>query len=94
MPTLTITGDAGIGKTVVWKHSVQTAHRSSRLLACQPTSAERPLAFSPLDDPFADVVEDVLLALPGPRRQAVEAALLREASPGPRSLTYPRSASA
>jgi Cdc6-like AAA superfamily ATPase len=65
---LAITGDAGIGKTVVWKHSVQAACQSSRVLACQPTSAERPLAFSALDDLFAEVAEEVLPALPGPQR--------------------------
>ena len=47
---LGITGDPGIGKTMVSKHVLQAARRSSRVLSCQPTSAERPLAFSALDD--------------------------------------------
>ena len=59
--------------------------RSSRVLSCQPASAERPLAFSALDDLFGDVAEEVLPALPGPRRRAVEVALLRDASPEPPS---------
>jgi DNA-binding CsgD family transcriptional regulator/tetratricopeptide (TPR) repeat protein len=75
-----IIGDAGIGKTVVWKHVVQVAGRFSRVLSCQPAPAERPLAFSALDDLFSDVIEEVLPVLPGPRRRAVEAALLRDAS--------------
>jgi DNA-binding CsgD family transcriptional regulator/tetratricopeptide (TPR) repeat protein len=75
---LVITGDAGIGKTVVWQHVLQAANRSSRVLACQPTSTERPLAFAALDDLFGDVTEQVLPALAGPRRHAVEAALLRD----------------
>lgn len=75
-----IIGDAGIGKTVVWNHVVQVAGRSSRVLSCQPAPAERPLAFSALDDLFGDVIEEVLPVLPGPRRRAVEAALLRDAS--------------
>ena len=70
-----ITGDAGIGKTVVWQHVLQAAGRSSRVLSCRPTPAERPLAFSALDDLFGDVAEEVLPALPGPRRRAVELAL-------------------
>jgi AAA ATPase-like protein len=77
---LAITGDAGIGKTVVWKHVARAAGRSSRVLSCRPTSAERPLAFSALDDLFGDVAEEVLPALPGPRRRAVEVVLLRDAS--------------
>lgn len=85
---LTITGDAGIGKTVVWKHTLQTAFGSSRVLASQPTATERPLAFSALDDLFAEVVEEVLPALPGPRRRAVEVALLRDSSPELRSPVH------
>jgi DNA-binding CsgD family transcriptional regulator len=80
---LVITGETGIGKTIVWNHVAQTARQSSRVLSCQPTSAERSLAFSALDDLFGDVAEEVLPALPGPRRGAVEAALLRDVSPGP-----------
>jgi DNA-binding CsgD family transcriptional regulator len=85
-----VTGDAGIGKTVVWQHLVQAAGRSAMVLSCRPAPAERPLAFSALDDLFGDVAEQVLPALPGPRRRAVELALLRDASvgiqPEPRGL--------
>jgi DNA-binding CsgD family transcriptional regulator/tetratricopeptide (TPR) repeat protein len=77
---LAITGDSGIGKTVVWQHVLQATHRSSRVLSCQPAPAERPLAFSALEDLFGDVVEEVLPALQGPRRRAVETALLRDVS--------------
>jgi DNA-binding CsgD family transcriptional regulator/tetratricopeptide (TPR) repeat protein len=77
-----ITGDAGIGKTVVWQHLLQAVGRPSTVLSCRPAPAERPLAFSALDDLFGDVAEQVLPALPGPRRRAVELALLRDASIG------------
>jgi DNA-binding CsgD family transcriptional regulator len=79
---LVITGDAGIGKTAVWRHVLQAAGRSSKVLSCQPTPAERPLAFSALDDLFGDIAGEVLPALAGPRRHAVEAALLRGPPPG------------
>jgi DNA-binding CsgD family transcriptional regulator len=82
---LAITGDAGIGKTMVWRHVLQAASRSSRVLSCQPTSAERPLAFSALDDLFGDVAGEVFSALAGPRRHAVETALLHRPPPSPRS---------
>jgi DNA-binding CsgD family transcriptional regulator len=78
---LVITGDAGIGKTVVWEHVLQAA-RSYRVLLCRSAPAERPLAFSALDDLFGDVADEVLPGLAGPRRRAVEAALLRDVTPG------------
>jgi hypothetical protein len=75
---LVITGDVGIGKTVVWKHVVQTALRPSfRVLSCQPASSERPLAFSALDDLLGDVIEEFLPELPESRRRAVTVALAR-----------------
>lgn len=80
---LVITGDAGIGKTVVWNQVVQAVSRSSPVLTCRPASAERPLTFSALDDLIGDVIEEVLPTRPGSRRRAVEAALQREVSPTP-----------
>lgn len=82
---LVITGDAGIGKTEVWKHAVRAVGQSCRVVSCQPAPAERPLAFSALNDLFDDVAVEVLSALPGPRRRAVEAALLRGPPAGPPS---------
>ena len=45
-------------------------------------AAERPLAFSALDDLFGEIPGEVLSALAEPRRHAVEAALLRSPPPG------------
>ena len=86
---LAITGDPGIGKTMVWKHVLLAALGSSRVLSCQPTSAERPLAFSALDDLLSEVAEEVLPALPGPGRRAVEAALLRDTPGAPEAADPP-----
>jgi ATP/maltotriose-dependent transcriptional regulator MalT len=91
---LAITGDAGIGKTVLWQHVLQAVGQSSRVLSCQPTLAERPLAFSALDDLFGDVAEEVLSALAGPRRHAMEAALLRGPPPGSPSAGLSRASHA
>jgi DNA-binding CsgD family transcriptional regulator len=79
---LLITGDSGIGKTALWQHALRAAGSGRTVLASRPTSAERPLAFSALDDLLGDVAGPLLAELPGPRRRAVEAALLRDASPG------------
>src|SRR5438034_6586331 len=78
---LIITGDTGIGKTAVWQHVLQASAQSSRVLSCRPALAEKPLAFSALNDLFGQVAGEVLPALPGPRRRAVEVALLRDLSP-------------
>ncbi|HEU5387281.1 MAG TPA: AAA family ATPase [Streptosporangiaceae bacterium] len=86
-----ITGNAGIGKTAVWQHLLRGTDRSAAVLACRPAPAERPLAFSALDDLFGDVADRVLPALPGPRRRAVELALLRDAAAGsPQAGPEPR----
>jgi DNA-binding CsgD family transcriptional regulator/tetratricopeptide (TPR) repeat protein len=79
---LVITGVAGIGKTALWRHVLQTVGQSSRVLSCQPAAAERPLSFSALDDLFGDVAGEVLPVLAAPRRYAVEAALLGGAPQG------------
>ena len=72
---LVIVGDVGIGKTAVWKHAVQAASGTYRVLSCRPASAEAPLAFAALDDLFGEVLEEILPGLPAPRRRALEAAL-------------------
>lgn len=77
---LAITGDAGIGKSMVWQHVLQSAGRSSTVLSCCPAPAERPLPFSTLDDLFGDVAGEVLPALKEPCRRALEIALLRDTS--------------
>jgi DNA-binding CsgD family transcriptional regulator len=87
---LVITGDAGIGKTAIWRHVLQTVGQSSRVLSCQPAPAERPLALSALDDLFGDVAGEVLPALAGPRRHAMETALLRGQPPSTPSASLSR----
>jgi hypothetical protein len=80
---LEITGDIGIGKTVVWRHLLHAAGRSSRVLSCQTAPTERPPAFSALDDLFGDIAEDVLCALPGPRLRCCATRPGASARPGP-----------
>lgn len=77
---LVIVGDVGIGKTAVWKHAVQAASGTYRVLSCRPARAEAPLAFSALDDLLGGVLAEILPGLPEPRRRALEAAL--HGSPG------------
>jgi DNA-binding CsgD family transcriptional regulator/tetratricopeptide (TPR) repeat protein len=77
---MAITGDAGIGKTMVWRYVLRAASGLSRVLSCQPASAERPLPFSALDDLFGGVAQEILPALAGPSRRAMETVLLRDQS--------------
>jgi DNA-binding CsgD family transcriptional regulator len=79
-----IEGEAGIGKTALWKQAVDLAlQRSYRVLACRPADSETRLSFSALDDLLVGVLDEALPALPEPRRRALEVALLRAAGTGP-----------
>jgi hypothetical protein len=62
---LMITGDAGIGETIVSRDVLKTVGESFRMLSCQPAPAERPLASSALDDLLGEVASEVLPALLG-----------------------------
>jgi predicted ATPase len=76
---LVLEGEAGIGKSTLWVAGVDHARtRGFRVLSSRPAEAERGLAHVGLGDLFEDVLDDVLPALPAPRRRALEAALLLE----------------
>src|SRR6187402_1231038 len=71
---LLIEGEAGIGKTAVWRAAVELAGRA---LVCVADEADARLSFSGLADLLADVADDLLPSLPPPQREALEVALLR-----------------
>jgi len=76
---LVLEGEAGIGKSTLWLAGVEQARTQGlRVLSSRPAEAERGLAHVGLGDLFEDVLDDVLPALPAPRRLALEAALLLE----------------
>jgi DNA-binding CsgD family transcriptional regulator len=80
---LALAGEAGIGKTVLWRAGVEEARsRGFHVLACRPAEAEQGFAHSGLADLFEPVREEVLPLLPGPRRRALEVALLLEEPSG------------
>lgn len=78
---LILEGDAGIGKTTVWREALQRAD-GLRVLVCTPTRADAALPYAGLADLLEDAADDALAALPEPQRQALEVALCR-AAPGP-----------
>lgn len=76
---LVLEGEAGIGKSTLWLEGVELARqRGFRVVSSRPSEAERGLAFVGLGDLFEGVLDDVLPALPPPRRRALEVALLLE----------------
>jgi DNA-binding CsgD family transcriptional regulator len=79
---LVLEGDAGIGKTTLWRAGIEIAGEAGqRVLRCQPAVAESQLAFAALSDLLAGALDDALPALPPPQRRALEIALLL-AEPG------------
>ncbi len=80
---LLIEGEAGIGKTTVWREGVARAlDRAQRVLVAKPAAIEADLSFAGIGDLFGDVLEEVLPALPPPQRRALGIALLLADAPG------------
>ena len=80
---LVLEGEAGIGKSTLWLAGVEHARgRGLRVLSSRPAEAERGLAHAGLGDLFEDALDDVLPALPAPRRRALKVALLLEEAAG------------
>ena len=78
--TLVLEGEAGIGKSTLWLAGVEAARELGfRVLVTRPAEAERGLAYAGLGDLFEGVLEQILPALPAPRRRALEVALLLQA---------------
>lgn len=74
---LVLSGEPGIGKTVLWEHGVAEAGtRYGRVLACRGVEAEASLSFAALSELVAPVFDEVAGSLPSPRRWALEVALL------------------
>ena len=74
---LVLSGEAGIGKTILWEAGVEEAERRfGRVLAHRSVESEASLSFAGLSDVLEGVVEEVASALLPPRRRALEVALL------------------
>jgi DNA-binding CsgD family transcriptional regulator len=74
---LCLVGEAGIGKTTVWRAGVERAReRGFRVLAAEPAEPERGLSYAALADLLEPLAEDVLPTLPEPQRRALERILL------------------
>jgi DNA-binding CsgD family transcriptional regulator len=77
---LVLEGEAGIGKTAVWRAAVNAARgRLYRVLVCRASESESALSFLGLGDLFESLPADLVHGLPEPQRAALESALLRSA---------------
>src|SRR5262245_50121301 len=84
---LLLEGDAGIGKTSLWREAVSAAlDRSYRVLSCRPAESEAQLAFTALGDLLEEVPDSAAADLPEPQRRALDVALLRTEAEGPPPL--------
>jgi DNA-binding CsgD family transcriptional regulator len=88
---LLLEGEAGIGKTTLWRAAVDLADGASfRVLSAQTAASEVEFAFALANDLIEDDVRDLLPELPRPQRRALETALLLEdpgsAPPDPRTI--------
>ena len=73
--------EAGIGKTAVWRAALAEAEAAGcRVLRCVAEQAEVRLSFVGLGDLAGGLVDELLPALPGPQREALEVALVRRTS--------------
>ncbi len=75
---LLIEGEAGLGKSMLWKAAIRLAsERSIEVLQCAPAAVEQALSFVALRDMIGGLPTDELDRLPPPQRTALGAALLR-----------------
>jgi DNA-binding CsgD family transcriptional regulator len=81
---LLLEGEAGIGKTTLWRAGVEAAGGLSyRVLRAGPAETEAAFAYSVVSDLLEGVLDETLAGLPDPQRQALEVALLLRESDGP-----------
>jgi DNA-binding CsgD family transcriptional regulator len=74
---LVIAGEAGAGKSVLWRAGVTAAAGAGhRVLRSEPSAVETDLPFAGLSDLLTEVLPKVADGIPGPQREALEVALL------------------
>jgi DNA-binding NarL/FixJ family response regulator len=87
---LLLEGEAGIGKTTLWRAGVELAGDRFRVLTSSPSGAETQLSFAAVGDLLDGVgSEEALDSLPEPQRRALRVALVLE-EPSSERPTEPR----
>src|SRR5687768_12515024 len=79
-----LSGQAGIGKTTLWNAAIESANEHGyRVVTARPTEVETGLAFASLGDLLTPLLDTSPPDLPGPQREALDAALLRVSAASP-----------
>ena len=73
---LVLEGEAGIGKTTLWRYGVEFARREWLTLTSSPTEAESALAFAAAVDLLGPYAQEIIGILPRPQGRALATALL------------------
>ena len=77
--TILLEGEAGIGKTTIWRAAVKEARASGyRVLSCAGALSESQLSLSAFRDLLEGAYDEVAGQLTAPQRRAMAVALLRE----------------
>jgi DNA-binding CsgD family transcriptional regulator len=89
---LVLEGEAGIGKSTVWRHGIEVARGYGfRVLETRPSQSETNLSFAGLGDLLGEAAGDLMPELPPPQARALEVALLLSepgaAPPDPRGIS-------
>jgi DNA-binding CsgD family transcriptional regulator len=75
---LLLEGEAGVGKTTVWREAVAAANaRGLRVLQARPAESEAALSYAALADLIGAVFEETRADLPEPQQRALDVVLLR-----------------
>jgi hypothetical protein len=81
---LVLEGEAGMGKTTLWRYGVETAQTADLcVLEAQPAESETSLSFSGLGDLLDPVLDEALAPLAVAQRSALARALVLEDVDGP-----------
>ncbi len=74
---LAVQGEAGAGKSTLWRAGIEAAAAAGhRLLRSEPSASEADLSFAGLCDLLTDALPAMAAEIPGPQREALEIALL------------------
>jgi len=80
---LLLEGEAGVGKTTVWRWAVERATAAQfRVLTCRPAEAEAKFSHAALADLFETIDARDVPDLPTPQRRALDIVLLRHDDEG------------
>jgi DNA-binding CsgD family transcriptional regulator len=76
--SLSLVGEAGVGKSILWTHAVEAAREAKiKVLEARPAERERDLAFAGLADLLEGVGDGRVESLPDGQRRALQVAVFR-----------------